>query len=121
MGDMIGAGLPDELKQRLDLAVERIVELAQPRLVILFGSYAEGRGREDSDLDILVVADTDKPYQLGAEIRRQVRPILRPCPFDVLVYSVGGWDEKRRIRGFVARDADQKGLRLYEAALEAVA
>ena len=51
--------LPPQLKAKLQTGVRCIVELVQPQLVILFGSYAEDRAREGSDLDLLVVAETD--------------------------------------------------------------
>ena len=51
--------LPPDVAARLDEAVRRIVEIAGPQLVILFGSYAEGTANEDSDIDLLVVAETE--------------------------------------------------------------
>ncbi len=40
------------------LIAKRIVEIANPRLIILFGSYAQGQARPDSNVDLLVVAET---------------------------------------------------------------
>lgn len=39
----------------LDDVVRRIVEVAQPEKVILFGSAARGELKPDSDLDLLVI------------------------------------------------------------------
>ncbi len=47
--------LPADLQAALDEAVRRIVEVAHPETVILFGSHAEGCAREGSDVDLLVV------------------------------------------------------------------
>lgn len=41
--------------QTIKQAVDKIVAVANPRKVILFGSYAHGAATEDSDLDIMVV------------------------------------------------------------------
>jgi predicted nucleotidyltransferase len=41
----------------LDEAVRRIVEVAHPRRVILFGSAARGEMGPDSDMDLLVVVE----------------------------------------------------------------
>lgn len=50
---------PDDLwrvtSEKLRLGVERIVEIAAPRRVILFGSRARGIERPDSDADLLVI------------------------------------------------------------------
>ena len=108
--------LPAELRAKLDEAVRRIVDIAKPRLIILFGSYAGGRQREGSDVDLLVVADTGSWRELSKALRRALRPALAPLSFDLLVYTPDAWEWDRTIRGFVARDADRKGLRLYEAA-----
>lgn len=39
----------------LDEMVKRIVDVARPRRIILFGSAARGDMEEDSDLDVLVI------------------------------------------------------------------
>jgi len=108
--------LPPDLRSRLDEAVRRIVEAAAPRLVILFGSYAQGREREGSDLDLLVVAETDSPIGLAVTLHEALEPVLAPLDFDILVRTPQAWERGRHLRGFVTRDADRKGVRLYEAA-----
>jgi uncharacterized protein len=108
-------GLPREVELKLDKAVRRIVELANPQLIILFGSYAEGRARKGSDLDLLVVAETDSRVRLAVAIEEALRPILAPLDFDILVRTPQRWELGRRTPGFVSRDADRKGVRLYEA------
>ena len=45
----------------LDDLVRRIVEVARPRQIILFGSAARGEMRPDSDLDVLVVVPDGTP------------------------------------------------------------
>ena len=49
-------------------------------------------------------------------LRRAIRPILAPLRFDLLVYPPESWERDRRVVGFVAREADRKGLRLHYAA-----
>lgn len=112
---IVRLGLPHEIEAKLRRAVSRIVEIADPQLVILFGSYAEGRAQEDSDLDLLVVAETDSRVRLAVEIEEAIRPILAPLEFDILVRTPQRWKLGRRTPGFVSRDADRRGVRLYEA------
>ncbi|MFW5803162.1 MAG: nucleotidyltransferase family protein, partial [Verrucomicrobiota bacterium] len=46
-----------------------IIEKFEPEKIILFGSYANGTPDEDSDVDLIVVKDTDKDIrELAAEM-----------------------------------------------------
>jgi len=46
-------GLVESLRRKLC----RVYSVFKPRLIILYGSYARGDYTEDSDIDVLVVAD----------------------------------------------------------------
>jgi predicted nucleotidyltransferase len=48
-------------QNEIDTLVHQIVERINPRAVIIFGSYAKGTATITSDLDILVIAETDLP------------------------------------------------------------
>jgi len=41
--------------------VRRLVEAIDPDRIILFGSRARGDARPDSNIDLLIVKDTDQP------------------------------------------------------------
>ena len=105
-----------DLREALDRAVEAIVEIAHPRLVILFGSWAEGKAREGSDVDFVVVADTPEAHRLTVALRRALSPILQDRDFDVIVTTPELWERGRKIRGFITQEADRYGVRLHEAA-----
>lgn len=114
--DATTLNLPPELAAKLDEAVRVIVETAHPQLVILFGSYAEGKQTEESDLDLLVVAESPDRLQTALALDSALRSVLAPLRADLLLSSPGGWERGRRLRGFVERTADREGVRLYEAA-----
>ncbi|MFZ5830654.1 MAG: nucleotidyltransferase family protein, partial [Planctomycetota bacterium] len=66
----------DGAAQTVDLrtihdVVEQIVDVAAPRQVILFGSYATGHATLDSDVDLLVI--TKKPTGPDASLRLRRR------------------------------------------------
>lgn len=42
---------------RVETVVQRIVDRSDPKIIIIFGSVACHRARDDSDLDLLVVFD----------------------------------------------------------------
>ena len=45
----------------LNEIVRRLVEAVDPDRIILFGSRARGDARPDSDIDLLIIKDTDQP------------------------------------------------------------
>jgi len=108
--------VPEELRPALEEAVRRIVAIARPEVVILFGSYAEGGADEDSDIDLLVVAQTEERLPLTVRVREAIDPVLDPYPLDVIVIPAEHWSRSRRLRGMVCWEADHFGARLYERA-----
>ena len=59
----------------LDEIANKIVEHFHPDQIILFGSYAYGEPKTDSDLDLLVIMDTDlRPTARSAAVARICRP-----------------------------------------------
>lgn len=71
---------------RVDETVERIVEEFSPEKIIVFGSAARHEADENSDLDILVVMDTDEPpYLRAVPIHLAVAGIR--VPKDILVMT----------------------------------
>jgi uncharacterized protein len=65
---------------------QRIVEKFHPEKVILFGSHARGDARPDSDLDLIVVMQSDKPM---LQRMLEVDSIFgfRRWAMDVIVYT----------------------------------
>lgn len=76
---------------------QKIVEVARPQKIILFGSYANGTATPDSDLDLLVIQETDlKPVERTVSIRKHLRGFK--VPMDLLVYTpteIAGWKDVR--------------------------
>lgn len=66
--------------------VDRIVARIQPQKVILFGSYAKRAATIRSDVDLLVIKDTDLPRARRAD---DLQPMLARSliPVDVHVYT----------------------------------
>ena len=70
----------------LDEIIRRIVEVAQPDRIILFGSAARGQMGPDSDLDFLVVkAGVAHRRRLAQQVYLGLFGI--PVPVDVIVVS----------------------------------
>ena len=73
--------------ETIEGVVRAIAENFHPRKIVLFGSYADGNPTSDSDLDLLVVMDSDQPrrYKRSVPLHMLFRP--KPCPMDILVYT----------------------------------
>ena len=71
---------------QINTAVSRLAEVANPKQIVLFGSYARGDARDDSDLDLLVIENAveDRAAEM-VRLRRALRPLR--IPVDVLVHS----------------------------------
>ena len=99
----------------LDEVVRRVLTVARPERIILFGSAATGQMTEDSDLDLLVVepepADT---RDRSVRIRRALGDVRYPV--DVIVMSSARFEETKNLIGGNAYPARKYGRVLYEAA-----
>jgi predicted nucleotidyltransferase len=79
---------PDQLLEdgAIQEMVDAIAERFHPDKIILFGSYAGDRPTPNSDLDLLVIMNSDAPrHRRAAPIRLLFRPT--PCPMDILVFT----------------------------------
>ncbi len=47
-------------KKVISEVVEKLKDSYKPKKIILFGSYAHGKATKDSDIDILIIKDTNK-------------------------------------------------------------
>jgi predicted nucleotidyltransferase len=83
-------------QEKVDLAVKTAVEIAQPSRVILFGSWARGAAKWDSDLDLAVLLPDSAESELGA-IRRALRRKLDEVPMSIdLVMATEGFANRFR-------------------------
>ncbi|MCX6257940.1 MAG: nucleotidyltransferase domain-containing protein [Bacteroidia bacterium] len=78
--------------QQINEICMRIVYNIDPDKIILFGSYAKGDYNDDSDLDIIVVQQTDLPrHKRALEIYKLFRGLL--IPMDFKVYTPDEFDK----------------------------
>jgi predicted nucleotidyltransferase len=81
---VIPTGLSLPVGKALPAAVQRIVQELHPEKIVLFGSYAYGNPTPDSDVDLLVIMETDlSSSQRYVAVSRLLDP--RPFPVDILV------------------------------------
>ena len=96
-----------------ELIVSRIVSVAQPEKIILFGSRGRGIARPDSDIDLLVIARSDQPrYRRAAPIYGALSDIL--AAMDIVVYSPQEVQEWSGVPQAFVTTAVRQGTVLYE-------
>jgi predicted nucleotidyltransferase len=105
-------GVDDKL---LGEVVRRVLSVAQPERIILFGSAATGGMNANSDLDLLIVEDEpDNTRGRSVCIRRALGDVRYPV--DVIVISSRRFTETKDLVGGIAYPAHKYGRVLYEAA-----
>lgn len=91
----------------------RIADTCKPEKIILFGSYAYGTPREDSDLDLLVVLPFEgRPIYKSLEILEKVHPTV---PIDLIVRTPEQLATRLELHDFFLREVVRKGKVVYEA------
>lgn len=98
----------------LDEVVRRVVEVAQPDRIVLFGSGARGRLGPDSDLDLLVIKS-------GVAHRRHLAQQIHlnffglGVPVDVIVLTPEDVEAYRNEVGTIIAPALLEGVEVYAA------
>jgi uncharacterized protein len=93
--------------------VQQIAERFRPQKVILFGSYAQGTPTKDSDVDLLVIMETNEQALHAAA--RISAAIDHPFPLDILVFRPSELKASLERKGVFATEVMAKGLVLHEA------
>lgn len=116
--DKQDAVVPAVTLEQVRSVTRQVVEQFHPQKVILFGSYAYGQPTEDSDVDLLVVIDTDEPpLHVAAKI---AAAIDHPFPLDILVRTPEEFGAAVHRKGVFATEVATKGVIMYEAGGEGV-
>ena len=94
--------------------VARVVQVAHPQRLILFGSAARGEMGPDSDVDILVVVQGPVHRRdLAGKIYRNLHGV--PVPVDVVIVTENDIREFANKIGTVLYPALKEGVVVYEA------
>jgi len=91
----------------------RLIEAVDPDKIVLFGSRARGDAREDSDVDLLVIKDSDQPRHV------RVMPLYRALrglgvPKDILWVTPEEVEIYRDVVNHVVARGLREGRVLYD-------
>ena len=104
------------VSKTLPQAIKRIVSELKPEKIILFGSYAYGNPTPDSDVDLLVIVETNGKNK---EMYRAVSRLLYPRQFPVDIIVKTPREVEEAVQGgkdnsFFIREIIKKGKVLYD-------
>ncbi len=97
----------------IHLLARRIVDRFHPLKIILFGSYAYGQPGPESDIDLLVIMETDlREPQQALEIRQYLNPLFG---MDIIVYPPSKIQQRLAWGDYFLKEIVQRGIVLYES------
>ncbi len=97
----------------LDDVIQRVVEVAQPERIILFGSAARGHLSRNSDVDLLIIKDASDPISLMAHIYRRLHGV--GVAVDAIVATAEDVERFKDSHALVFKPALRDGTVVYEA------
>lgn len=99
--------------EALDEIIRRIVEVAKPDKIILFGSAARGEMGPNSDVDLLVIKSGANRLDLMGEIYRNLRGVGEAV--DIIVATPEDVERYRNSHPVVIAPALKEGKVVYAA------
>jgi predicted nucleotidyltransferase len=104
----------------MDEVIKKIVDLLikeyHPDKIILFGSYAYGKPTEDSDIDLLIIKESDKKRKIDrfVEVQSLIYSEEARIPVSPLVLTKEELEERLSIGDDFIEEIITKGKVLYE-------
>jgi len=99
-------------ERKLDEIKEQIVKAVSPEKIILFGSYARGNATEESDIDLLVVWNTElNPHKRNVYLDSLFRE--RDFPLDIFAFTISETERFKHIPGTLLYEAFHNGKVIY--------
>ena len=100
-------------QKAIDEVVRQIAEKFHPQKIILFGSYARGKPRPESDVDLLVVMDTPmREVEQAIQICQQIQYRFG---LDLIVRKPQRLAERLKMGDWFLRDILEEGKVVYES------
>ncbi|MBI3362894.1 MAG: nucleotidyltransferase domain-containing protein [Chloroflexi bacterium] len=97
------------------MIVQRIVEAYVPDKIILYGSYAYGMPRPDSDFDLLILKETtEPPRDRRFAVRKAIWPLPTTIPVEPLVVTESELARRLEIGDQYFQEIVSRGRTVYD-------
>lgn len=97
----------------LDEIIRRVVDVARPEKIILFGSAARGEMNRHSDVDLLIIKDGADALELMGEIYMNLDGV--GAAVDAVVVTPDDIERYRDSHAVIIKPALQEGRVVYES------
>ena len=96
----------------IENVARKIGQKINAKAVLLFGSYARNQPGKHSDVDLLVIAESDLPrYKRSRELHLMFKPY--PFPMDILVYTPEEVEKEKEFELSFISTVLREGKKLY--------
>lgn len=103
------------LRNEADRITKVLVQKYKPEKVILFGSAARGDDRPESDLDILVIKNTNKNYY--DRVFEAMKYVNTDKSVDMIVFTPKEFEKAQNEERVFIKQVLKYGVNLYEQAI----
>ena len=97
-----------------DKLVEYLNNVVDCQKIYIFGSYARGEQRKDSDLDIYITVKNLKERKIN--LVRKIRKFLLNkinMPIDILINTDEEFDKRKNIKSTLEYIVEKEGVKIY--------
>ena len=101
-------------RNKINILLERLVDIYDPEVIYLFGSLAWGNPDENSDLDILIIIEesNEKIYKRPIKGIKALRGLK--IAKDIMVYTNDEFNKLASDKGSLFYKIKTEGIKLYE-------
>ena len=100
--------------EETNVIVKKIADYCKPIKIILFGSVSRDQYTVESDIDLLIIKNTEKKRSLRVkEVFEAVRGIKREYPLDPIVYTQEELDHRLLLGDYFIKSIMDHGKIVY--------
>lgn len=101
-----------KFQKEIKKITRQIIKKYEPEKIFLFGSFAYGKPKENSDIDLLVIKKTKGRF--GSRLFEVAKLIKSKMGTDILVYTPKEWERGLKKNYYFFKEIKNKGKLVYE-------